>query len=87
MQQTPLASPGAIGIHRGAIDQTTITTESPPAVMKRVREVLEGMGIAIQVESEFKYRCVRAKRPAEDTPAVDGDNAEPDPVLDVVSTR
>jgi hypothetical protein len=53
-----------LGIHRGAIDQDTITTQPPPIVMKRVNEALESMGIEIQVESEYKYRCIRARRPS-----------------------
>ena len=49
-------------VHHGAVDQTTITTGSPPEVMKHVRHVLEGMGIDISIESEYKYRCVRPKK-------------------------
>ena len=49
-------------VHHGAVDTTTITTGSPPEVMRHVRAVLEGMGIDISVESEYKYRCVRHKR-------------------------
>lgn len=49
-------------LHHGAVDQTTITTGSPPEVMKHVHAVLENMGLEIQLESEFKYRCVRPKR-------------------------
>jgi hypothetical protein len=61
--QDSTGHPGRIlGPHRGAIDQTTTTTQPPPDVMKRVRHVLEGMGIEIQVESGYKYRCIRAKR-------------------------
>jgi protein-serine/threonine kinase len=30
--------------------------------MRHVREVLEGMGVDVQVESDYKYRCIRAKR-------------------------
>ncbi|KIK93594.1 hypothetical protein PAXRUDRAFT_828808 [Paxillus rubicundulus Ve08.2h10] len=49
-------------IHHGAVDQTTITTRPPPEVMKHVCKVLEGMGMDIKAESEYKYRCVRAKK-------------------------
>ncbi|KAI0668998.1 Pkinase-domain-containing protein [Trametes maxima] len=49
-------------VHHGAVDQTTITTGSPPEVMKHVKTVLEGMGIDIAIEHEYKYRCVRPKR-------------------------
>ena len=57
------ASPhGALRIHHGAVDQTTITTRPPPEVMAHVRKVLEGMGMEIQLESEYKYRCIRMKK-------------------------
>ncbi|KAJ7145754.1 hypothetical protein C8R44DRAFT_542187, partial [Mycena epipterygia] len=49
-------------IHHGAVDQGTITTGQPPEVMRHVKAVLEGMGVEIYVESEFKYRCIRAKQ-------------------------
>ena len=49
-------------VHHGAVDQTTITTGSPPEVMKHVKQVLESMGIEITAETEFKYRCIRSKR-------------------------
>lgn len=49
-------------VHHGAVDQTTITTGSPPEVMKHVKAVLEGMGIDITMEHEYKYRCVRPKK-------------------------
>ena len=53
---------GQLRIHHGAVDQTTITTRPPPEVMAHVRKVLEGMGVEIQLESEYKYRCIRAKK-------------------------
>ncbi|KAF8127635.1 Pkinase-domain-containing protein [Boletus edulis] len=49
-------------IHHGAVDQTTITTRPPPEVIKHVCKVLEEMGMDLKAESEYKYRCVRAKR-------------------------
>lgn len=49
-------------IHHGAVDQTTITTRPPPEVIKHVCKVLEEMGMEIKAESDYKYRCVRAKR-------------------------
>jgi len=64
----------ALGIHRGAIDQTMITTQPPFKVMMRVSAVLHAMGVEIQEESTFKYRCIRAKkdRAAEDPPPSQG---------------
>lgn len=49
-------------VHHGAVDQTTITTRPPPEVIKHVCQVLDGMGVELKAESEYKYRCVRAKR-------------------------
>ena len=49
-------------VHHGAVDQTTITTGSPPEVMKHVKAVLESMGIDIAIEHEYKYRCIRPKK-------------------------
>jgi protein-serine/threonine kinase len=49
-------------IHHGAVDQTTVTTRPPGEVMLHVKEILEGMGMLLEEESEFKYRCVRQKR-------------------------
>ncbi|KAF8968767.1 hypothetical protein BDZ97DRAFT_1797949 [Flammula alnicola] len=51
-----------LGFHRGAIDQTTITTQPPSTVMKQVNAILHSMGVEIQEESTFKYRCIRAKK-------------------------
>lgn len=53
---------GVIRTHHGAVSQATVTTGPPIEVMRHVREVLGGMGVDVQVESEYKYRCVRAKR-------------------------
>ncbi|CCL99801.1 uncharacterized protein FIBRA_01825 [Fibroporia radiculosa] len=51
-----------IRTHHGPLDQTMVTTGPPPEVMKHIRAVLEGMGVEISVEGEYKYRCVRPKR-------------------------
>ncbi|KAJ6476345.1 CAMK/CAMKL/Kin4 protein kinase [Mycena sanguinolenta] len=53
---------GSMRIHHGAMDQGTITTGPPPEVMRHVKEVLVGMGVEIFVESEYKFRCIRAKQ-------------------------
>ena len=52
--------------HRGAIDQTTITTQPPVKVMSKVERILRDMGVEVQEESQFRFRCVRPKRGAED---------------------
>ena len=53
---------GVIRTHHGAVSQATVTTGPPNDVMRHVRDVLEGMGVDVQVESDYKYRCVRVKR-------------------------
>ena len=56
------AAKDVLRIHHGAVDQTTITTRPPPEVMKRICQVLDELGMEFKAESEYKYRCVRAKR-------------------------
>ncbi|KAJ7619538.1 hypothetical protein FB45DRAFT_1033388 [Roridomyces roridus] len=53
---------GTLRVHHGAVDQSTITTGQPPEVMRHVKEVLVSMGMEVQIESEYKYRCIRAKQ-------------------------
>jgi len=53
--------------HRGAIDQTTITTQPPLKVMNKVNGILRNMGVEIQEESKFRYRCIRPKKTEDDT--------------------
>ena len=60
--QMPSDAELTLGIHRGAIDQTTITTQPPSKVMKHVNKILREMGVQIQEESVFHYRCIRAGR-------------------------
>ncbi|KAJ7721274.1 Pkinase-domain-containing protein [Mycena metata] len=60
--QVAAGAGGSLRIHHGAVDQGTITTGQPPEVMRHVREVLGGMGVEIYVESDYKFRCIRAKQ-------------------------
>ncbi|KAG5338284.1 hypothetical protein C0989_007754 [Termitomyces sp. Mn162] len=39
-----------------------ITTGSPPEAMKRILSVLETMGIVVEAEHEYRYRCTRPRR-------------------------
>jgi protein-serine/threonine kinase len=60
-----ILSPAArniLRVHHGAVDQTTITSGNPPEVMKHVLDVLFEMGLDVQEESQYKYRCVRPKK-------------------------
>ena len=60
-----ILSPAArniLRVHHGAVDQTTITSGNPPEVMKYVLDVLLEMGLEVQEESQYKFRCIRPKR-------------------------
>ncbi|KAG9018236.1 hypothetical protein FRB90_011805 [Tulasnella sp. 427] len=59
---TKVFNKAMLRVHHGAVDQATITTGSPPEVFEHVTQVLISMGIELQKESEFKYRCIRHKR-------------------------
>lgn len=49
-------------IHHGAVDQGTVTNGPPAVVFAHVTKVLQGMGLEMQREAEFKWRCVRPKK-------------------------
>ncbi|KAF8918350.1 hypothetical protein CPB85DRAFT_1213994 [Mucidula mucida] len=53
---------GALRAHHGAVDPDMTTTRPPPEVIKHIKDVLLGMGIEVQLESEYKYRCIRMKK-------------------------
>ncbi|KAF8591687.1 Pkinase-domain-containing protein [Ramaria rubella] len=53
----------SLRIHQGAVDQATITSGAPPDVFAHVTKVLLSMGLEVQKEAEFKYRCIRPKKP------------------------
>lgn len=53
-----------LGFHRGAIDQTTITTRPPSEVMTQVDAILFDMGVETQKEGTYKYRCIRPQKGA-----------------------
>ncbi|KAJ7634671.1 hypothetical protein FB45DRAFT_744072 [Roridomyces roridus] len=56
-------SKSAPRVHHGAVDQEMITAGKPPEVMRYLSEVLSEMGMDVEVEGDYKYRCSRpAKR-------------------------
>jgi protein-serine/threonine kinase len=56
------AAKNILRVHHGAMDQTTITSGNPPEVMKHVLDVLLEMGLDVQEESQYKFRCIRPKK-------------------------
>ena len=53
----------SLRIHHGAVDQATVTSGAPPDVFAHVTKVLLSMGLEVQKENDFKYRCIRPKKP------------------------
>ena len=53
---------GQLRVHHGAVDHMMVTTKAPPEVMAHVKKILQGMGVETQLESEYKFRCIRAKK-------------------------
>jgi protein-serine/threonine kinase len=80
----PTHTHGQLRIHHGAVDQTTITTRPPPEVMAHVKKVLETMGVEIQLEHEYKYRCIRAKKKKGAMAAASSANGQTSPNLAAV---
>jgi protein-serine/threonine kinase len=71
---------GFIRTHHGAVSQATVTTGVPIEIMRHVRDVLVRMGVEVQIESDYKHRCVRAKkRRAPPTPSGTGLGLRGDP--------
>ncbi|KAF7311404.1 Non-specific serine/threonine protein kinase [Mycena kentingensis (nom. inval.)] len=56
------AGRSAMRVHHGAVDNEMITAGRPVDVMKHLWDVCAGMGVDIQVEGDFKYRCTRPAR-------------------------
>ncbi|CAO1634186.1 unnamed protein product [Parajaminaea phylloscopi] len=54
----------AMRFHLGAVDQSALTSRSPPAVFAEVCRALYNMGIEVRKEreEEFKLECVRRKK-------------------------
>jgi protein-serine/threonine kinase len=53
----------SLRIHHGAVDHATVTSGAPPEVFAHVTKVLLSMGLEVQKENNFKYRCIRPKKP------------------------
>ena len=61
----------SLRIHHGAVDHATVTSGAPPEVFAHVTKVLFSMGLEVQKENDFKYRCIRPKKP-KSAPVKDG---------------
>ena len=54
-------------IHRGLIDQNTLTTKHPEEIMSILEGVLTGMNISFKHESPFRLRCVHQGQQSSET--------------------
>jgi protein-serine/threonine kinase len=61
-QKAAAYDPALIRIHHGAVDVGTVASGSPPDLFRHVTQVLMTMGVEIQKEEEYKYRCIRPKK-------------------------
>lgn len=49
-------------LHTGLVDQSALSSRPPAEIMAEVRRVLQGMGIEIKDETEYRLRCTRVRR-------------------------
>ncbi|ORY29559.1 hypothetical protein BCR39DRAFT_467332 [Naematelia encephala] len=49
-------------VHTGLVDQSALSSKPPKEVMAEVLKVLQGMGMDIKKENEFRLRCTRVRR-------------------------
>ena len=49
-------------VHTGLVDQSALSSKPPKEVMLEVMRVLQGMGMDIKKENDFKLRCTRVRR-------------------------
>lgn len=55
-------NPASLRYHNGVIDQKTVTSSLPPAVLDQVVRVLQAMDVDIKRDGEFRLKCTRSKR-------------------------
>ncbi|RKP37253.1 hypothetical protein BJ085DRAFT_10771, partial [Dimargaris cristalligena] len=74
-------------LHRGAVDQNSLTSLPPDEVFQRVKQIIFDMGLEVYKESDYKIKCIRpsskAIPPASGSPAgpqTVSDNGSPAPV-------
>ncbi|KAJ1656576.1 hypothetical protein IWQ61_003870 [Dispira simplex] len=49
-------------LHRGAVDQNSLTSRHPDEVFAHIKQVVQSMGLIIYKESDYKIKCVRPAR-------------------------
>ncbi|GAA5874834.1 hypothetical protein JCM8547_005254 [Rhodosporidiobolus lusitaniae] len=59
---TPAFSPNKLRFHQGALDKNAVTYRSPVEVLAEVKSVLWNMGVDMQLEGEYKIKCIRKSR-------------------------
>ena len=51
-----------IRVHTGLVDQSALSSRPPAEVITEVLRVLQGMGMEIKKENEFRLRCTRVRK-------------------------
>ncbi|KAJ1976377.1 hypothetical protein H4R34_003999, partial [Dimargaris verticillata] len=54
-------------LHRGAVDQNSLTSLLPDEVFAQVKKVVEEMGLVVYKESDYKLKCMRPAAPTRGT--------------------
>lgn len=49
-------------VHSGVVDQSALTSRPVPEVLADVLRVLHSMGIDVKKESDYRFRCTRARK-------------------------
>lgn len=56
------ADDAKMSVHTGLVDQSALSSKPPAEVVAEVLRVLQGMGMEIKKENEFRLRCTRVRR-------------------------
>ncbi|KAJ1989488.1 hypothetical protein H4R33_002040 [Dimargaris cristalligena] len=79
-------------LHRGAVDQNSLTSLPPDEVFQRVKQIIFDMGLEVYKESDYKIKCIRPSSkaiPVESTSSSPAGPAakKPPPHLGLVAPR
>jgi len=55
-------NPASVRYHAGVIDQKTVTSRLPPAVLDQVMRALQDLDVEVKRDGEFRLKCTRTKR-------------------------
>ncbi|KAJ1924088.1 hypothetical protein IWQ60_005441 [Tieghemiomyces parasiticus] len=56
-------------LHRGAVDQDSLTTQTPDEIFQMVKRTAFSMGLEVYKETDYKLKCIRPARGGPQAPA------------------